>query len=113
MRRNNVTVTGSPDGPVVVLAHGFGCDQNMWRLAVPALAADHRVVLFDYVGSGRSDLSAWSEERYSTLDGYAEDVVEVCARAGPARRGVRRALGQRDDRGTGRAEGAGAFRRVW
>lgn len=78
MHRNNVVVTGNPDGRAVVLAHGFGCDQNMWRLTVPALAADHRVVLFDYVGSGRSDLSAFDELRYSTLSGYAEDVVEVC-----------------------------------
>ncbi|MET9444362.1 alpha/beta hydrolase [Streptomyces sp. NPDC006610] len=78
VRRNNVTVTGNPRGRAVVLAHGFGCDQNMWRLTVPALAADYRVVLFDYVGSGRSDLSAFSEERYASLDGYAQDVVEVC-----------------------------------
>lgn len=80
--RNNVTVTGPADGPAVVLAHGFGCDQNMWRLAVPALAERHRVVLFDYVGSGGSDLSAWSQERYSSLDGYAQDVVDVCAELG-------------------------------
>ena len=78
LRRNNVAVTGDPDGPTVVLAHGFGCDQNMWRLTVPALARDHRVVLFDYVGSGRSALSAFDEPRYSTLDGYADDVVDVC-----------------------------------
>ncbi|MET9959982.1 alpha/beta hydrolase [Streptomyces sp. NPDC006326] len=77
-RRNNVTVTGPADAPVVVLAHGFGCDQNMWRLTVPPLAERYRVVLFDYVGSGGSDLSSWSEERYSSLDGYARDVVEVC-----------------------------------
>ncbi|MFC7922877.1 alpha/beta fold hydrolase [Streptomyces cinereoruber] len=77
-RRNNVTVTGNPRGRTVVLAHGFGCDQNMWRLTVPALARDHRVVLFDYVGSGRSDPSAFSEERYGSLEGYARDVVEVC-----------------------------------
>ncbi|MET7683396.1 alpha/beta hydrolase [Streptomyces sp. NPDC005423] len=77
-RRNNVTVTGNPQGRTVVLAHGFGCDQNMWRLTVPALAADYRVVLFDYVGSGRSDLSAFSEDRYASLEGYAQDVVEVC-----------------------------------
>ncbi|WP_309115266.1 alpha/beta hydrolase [Saccharothrix sp.] len=77
-RRNNVVVTGNPEGPVVVLAHGFGCDQNLWRLVVPKLAGDHRVVLFDHVGSGGSDLSAWSPERYSTLRGYAEDVVELC-----------------------------------
>ncbi|MEV8376087.1 alpha/beta hydrolase [Kribbella sp. NPDC056861] len=79
VRRNNVVVTGNPDGRTVVLAHGFGCDQNMWRLNVPALTADHRVVLFDYVGSGRSELAAFDESRYSTLDGYADDVVEVCA----------------------------------
>ncbi|MFD3335466.1 alpha/beta fold hydrolase [Streptomyces sp. NPDC058700] len=77
-RRNNVTVTGNPEGRTVVLAHGFGCDQNMWRLTVPALAPDHRVVLFDYVGSGRSDASAFSAERYASLDGYARDVAEVC-----------------------------------
>ncbi|AKZ60190.1 Sigma factor SigB regulation protein RsbQ [Streptomyces ambofaciens ATCC 23877] len=77
-RRNNVTVTGNPQGRTVVLAHGFGCDQNMWRLTVPALARDYRVVLFDYVGSGRSDLTAFSEDRYGSLDGYARDVVEVC-----------------------------------
>ncbi|WTD55369.1 alpha/beta hydrolase [Streptosporangium sp. NBC_01639] len=76
--RNNVVVTGRRGGPIVMLAHGFGCDQNMWRLVVPALAEDFQVVLFDYVGSGRSDLSAWSEERYSSLEGYAQDVLEIC-----------------------------------
>ncbi|MGW4548172.1 alpha/beta fold hydrolase [Streptomyces violaceorubidus] len=75
--RNNVKVTGDPDGPVVVLAHGFGCDQNMWRLVVPRLAGRYKVVLFDYVGSGGSDLSAWAPERYASLDGYAQDVVDV------------------------------------
>lgn len=77
-RRNNVTVTGNPQGPTVVLAHGFGCDQNMWRLTAPALVKDYKVVLFDYVGSGRADPSAFSEDRYASLDGYARDVVEVC-----------------------------------
>ncbi|MFE6131346.1 alpha/beta fold hydrolase, partial [Streptomyces sp. NPDC056437] len=76
--RNNVVVTGREDKPVMVLAHGFGCDQNMWRLIVPTLAEEFRLVLFDYVGSGRSDSSAWSEERYGSLDGYARDVVEIC-----------------------------------
>jgi sigma-B regulation protein RsbQ len=76
--RNNVTVTGRPDGPVLMLAHGFGCDQNMWRLVVPALAERFRLVLFDYVGSGRSDPSAWDQQRYASLDGYAADVVEIC-----------------------------------
>ncbi|MGW6580655.1 alpha/beta fold hydrolase [Streptomyces globisporus] len=76
-RRNNVTVTGCPDGPVLLLAHGFGCDQNMWRLVVPTLAESYRLVLFDYVGSGRANPSAWDERRYSSLDGYARDVLEV------------------------------------
>jgi sigma-B regulation protein RsbQ len=76
--RNLVAVSGREDGPVVVLAHGFGCDQNMWRLVVPTLERDFRVVLFDHVGSGRSDSSAWSAERYSDLDGYVEDVLEIC-----------------------------------
>ncbi|MFD8734104.1 alpha/beta fold hydrolase [Streptomyces sp. NPDC059618] len=76
-RRNNVTVTGSADGPVLLLAHGFGCDQNMWRLVVPALAERYRVVLFDYVGSGLADPSAWHEPRYSSLDGYARDVLDI------------------------------------
>lgn len=73
-----MTVSGRADGPVVMLAHGFGCDQNMWRLVVPALEPDFTVVLFDHVGAGRSDLSAWSRERYSTLDGYVDDVLELC-----------------------------------
>ncbi|WP_030378257.1 MULTISPECIES: alpha/beta fold hydrolase [unclassified Streptomyces] len=83
--RNHVTVTGRADGPVLVLAHGFGCDQNMWRLVVPVLERDFRVVLFDHVGAGRSDMSAWSEARYARLDGYAQDVLDVCREldAGP------------------------------
>lgn len=76
--RNNVTVTGRDDGPVLMLAHGFGCDQNMWRLVVPELAADFRVVLFDHVGAGGSDLSAWDPVRYESLDGYTDDVLDIC-----------------------------------
>ncbi|MFF8583944.1 alpha/beta fold hydrolase [Streptomyces althioticus] len=77
LRRNNVRVTGATSGRPVVLVHGFGCDQNMWRLVEPLLAEDHPLVLFDYVGAGRSELSAWQEDRYSSLDGYARDLVEV------------------------------------
>ena len=66
-------------GKTMMSAHGFGCDQNMWRLALPVLAERFRVVLFDYVGSGRSDPSAWDATRYSSLDGYASDVLEICA----------------------------------
>ncbi|MFD1828682.1 alpha/beta fold hydrolase [Streptomyces desertarenae] len=76
--RNNITVTGREGGPVLLLAHGFGCDQNLWRLVVPTLAEEFTVVLFDHVGSGRSDPAAWDAERYSSLAGYAEDVLEIC-----------------------------------
>ncbi|HEY1920648.1 MAG TPA: alpha/beta hydrolase [Streptosporangiaceae bacterium] len=76
--RNNVTVTGREDGPLVMLAHGFGCDQNMWRLIAQGLETDFRVVLFDHVGAGHSDLSAWDQQRYATLDGYADDVLRIC-----------------------------------
>jgi len=76
--RNNVTVTGREEGPTLLLAHGFGCDQNLWRLVVPELARRYRVVLFDHTGAGRSDLSAWTPERYGSLDGYADDVLAIC-----------------------------------
>ncbi|MCE7010719.1 alpha/beta hydrolase [Kibdelosporangium philippinense] len=76
--RNNIVVTGREDGPIVLLAHGFGCDQNLWRLVTPILAEQFRVVLFDYVGSGKSDVTAWRPQRYSTLDGYTKDVLEIC-----------------------------------
>src|SRR6185503_8069985 len=61
----------------MLFAHGFGCDQNMWRFAAPAFEDDYRVVLFDYVGSGRSDLGAYDPVRYGKLDGYAQDVLDV------------------------------------
>jgi sigma-B regulation protein RsbQ len=77
LQRNNVTVSGVPDGPALVFAHGFGCDQNMWRFVAPAFEATHRVVLFDHVGAGGSVLAAYDPDRYATLGGYADDVVEV------------------------------------
>ncbi|WP_405634267.1 alpha/beta hydrolase [Streptomyces sp. NBC_01178] len=77
-RRNQVRVTGAAGAPVVMLAHGFGCDQNLWRLVAPVLERDFTVVRFDHVGAGRSDLSAWSAERYGSLDGYVDDVLELC-----------------------------------
>ncbi|MCC9153598.1 alpha/beta hydrolase [Streptomyces parvulus] len=76
--RNHVTVTGRTGAPVMMLAHGFGCDQNLWRLVAPTLERDFTVVLFDHVGSGKSDLSAWDPERYGSLDGYVDDVLELC-----------------------------------
>jgi sigma-B regulation protein RsbQ len=78
LNRNNVTVSGDPAAPAMILAHGFGCDQNMWRFVAPAFEATHRVVLFDHVGFGDSDLAAWDPQRYATLDGYARDVLEIC-----------------------------------
>ena len=60
-----------------MFAHGFGCDQSMWRLVAPDFAASFQIVLFDHVGAGQSDLSAFSKERYASLDGYANDVVEI------------------------------------
>nr|BFE75912.1 alpha/beta hydrolase [Actinoplanes digitatis] len=61
----------------MVFAHGFGCDQNMWRYVTPAFQDTHRIVLFDHVGAGHSDLTAYDDERYSTLDGYASDVLQI------------------------------------
>ena len=75
-QRNNVHVTG--DGPAtMVFAHGFGCDKNMWRLMAPAYASRFRTVLFDHVGSGLSDLSAYDRSKYGSLQGYASDVLDI------------------------------------
>ena len=76
--RNNVKVFGKGTQPLM-FAHGFGCDQNMWRLVTPAFEQDYRIILFDYVGSGKSDLQAYSAERYGDLNGYARDVLDICA----------------------------------
>lgn len=62
----------------MLFAHGFGCDQNMWRYVTPAFENDYRIVLFDYVGAGKSDIASYDAERYSTLDGYATDVLDIC-----------------------------------
>ena len=78
IRRHNINVHGSDDKPPMLFAHGFGCDQNMWRHVWPAFADDYRVVLFDHVGAGRSDLSAFDSRRYTTLHAYADDVIDIC-----------------------------------
>lgn len=70
-------VSGQVTGPTLVFAHGFGCDQGMWRFVAPAFEATHRVVVFDHVGSGGSDLTSYDPEHHARLEGYAEDVVEV------------------------------------
>ena len=76
--RNNVHVHGDPAHRPMLFAHGFGCDQNMWRFVWPAFADDHRVILFDHVGNGGSDSAAYDARRYGSLEGYAEDILEIC-----------------------------------
>jgi sigma-B regulation protein RsbQ len=78
LERNNVTVSGRGTRPML-FAHGYGCDQHMWRFIAPAFADDYRLVLFDHVGAGRSDLAAYDRRKYSSLQGYADDVLEICA----------------------------------
>ncbi len=80
--RNNVTSTGQQHGQPLLFAHGFGCDQNMWRFVAPAFEETHRVVLFDHVGAGGSDLRAYSPSKYASLQGYADDVIEICRELG-------------------------------
>ena len=81
LRRNNVRITGTGTQPMM-FSHGFGCDQNMWRFVAPAFARTHRVVLFDHVGAGHSDLSAYDKSKYGSLQGYADDVLEICRELG-------------------------------
>src|ERR1700753_337900 len=76
LARNNVHVSGRGER-AMIFAHGFGCDQNMWRFVASEFENDFKVVLFDHVGAGGSDLSAYDKARYSTLHGYADDVVEI------------------------------------
>lgn len=76
--RNNVRVSGDPAGQPMLFAHGFGCDANMWRFVAPAFEDRFRVVVFDHVGHGGSDISAYDGDRYSALGGYSSDVLEIC-----------------------------------
>ena len=78
LTRNNVRVFGQMDQQPILFAHGFGCDQNMWRFVAPEFEDDYRVVLFDHVGAGGSDLTAYDPAKYSSLEGYAADVNEIC-----------------------------------
>ena len=81
LTRNNVHESGR-GRRAIVFAHGFGCDQNMWRFVAPAFESNFKVILFDHVGAGGSDLSAYDRTKYSTLDGYADDVVEIGSELG-------------------------------
>ncbi|WP_114431818.1 alpha/beta fold hydrolase [Phyllobacterium bourgognense] len=76
LRRNNVKISGTGER-TIVFAHGFGCDQNMWRFVSPAFEDEFRTVLFDHVGAGGSDLAAYDTTKYSTLAGYADDLAEI------------------------------------
>lgn len=75
-KRNNVTIAGKGT-KTIMLAHGFGCDQSMWRYIVPLLEQDYRLVLFDYVGAGKSDIEAYESAKYNTLHGYVQDVLDI------------------------------------
>jgi sigma-B regulation protein RsbQ len=76
-RRNNVTELGNPAGRPLVFAHGFGCSQEAWRRVVPFFADSYRVILFDHVGSGGSDIAAYDRGKYDSLHGYASDILDV------------------------------------
>jgi sigma-B regulation protein RsbQ len=78
VRRNNVQLSGRESGQPMLFAHGFGCDQNMWRYVAPAFESEYRIVLFDHVGAGNSDLSAYNQVKYGSLQGYASDVLDIC-----------------------------------
>jgi sigma-B regulation protein RsbQ len=75
--RNNIKLKGRGE-KAIIFSHGYGCNQNMWRLITPAFENDYQIVLLDLVGSGNSDTSAYDKIKYSSLEGYADDLVEVC-----------------------------------
>ena len=77
LARNNVKVV-SDGGPVLLFAHGFGCNQNMWDRVTPAFYSTHKQILFDYVGCGKSDPRAFDPQKYSSLRGYVQDLLDVC-----------------------------------
>ncbi|TVT38334.1 alpha/beta hydrolase [Hymenobacter setariae] len=77
IKRNNVRLIGE-GSQTLLFCNGFGCSQQIWRYLSTPLANRYRVVLFDYVGTGDSDLGAYNWQEYSTLKRYAQDVVEIC-----------------------------------
>ena len=96
-RRNNVKLLGSGER-AMVFAHGFGCDQNMWRFVWPAFAEKYRIVLFDHVGCGGSDLAAYDADEIRSLDGYARRRHRDLPRTGHHPWRLRRPFRQRHDR---------------
>jgi sigma-B regulation protein RsbQ len=77
LKRNNVKVLGHGRQPMI-FAHGYGCDQNMWRFITPAFEDHYRIVLFDHVGHGQSDAAAFDPAQYASLNGYPDDVLAIC-----------------------------------
>lgn len=77
LRRNNVKVLGNGSQPIM-FAHGYGCDQNMWRFVYPEFLEDYKVILFDHVGAGNSDESYYKKDTYDSLAAYANDILEIC-----------------------------------
>ena len=77
LKRNNVNIIGDAK-KVILFAHGFGCDQNSWKYIRNDFASDYQLVLFDYVGAGNSDLSFYDAQKYNSLYGYANDILELC-----------------------------------
>ena len=77
LRRNDVRDLGNPLGRPMLFAHGFGCNQAVWRDVAPAFMDEYRVILFDHVGAGGSDLSAYDRGKYDSLHGYAEDILQI------------------------------------
>ena len=77
VERFNITESGQLDAQPILFAHGFGCDQHMWRYVAPRFEDHFRVILFDHVGAGKSDLSAYEPERYDSLKAYADDVLTI------------------------------------
>ena len=78
LSRNNVQISGEGER-ILMFGHGFGCDQNTWRAIVPAFTERFKIVLFDYVGAGKSNLDAYNEHRYSSLEGYSQDIIDICS----------------------------------
>jgi len=76
-QRNNVRVVGSGER-TILFVNGFGCDQSMWRYIIPAFAEQFTLVLFDHVGGGASDATAYEPKKYASLNGYAQDVLDIC-----------------------------------
>lgn len=75
--RNNIKIIGNGT-QTLMFAHGFGCDQNTWKLVTPAFSEHYKIILFDYIGAGQADIRAYDSQRYSNLKGYAQDVIDIC-----------------------------------